>query len=46
MLARALTGAVHNVHAKDSRFKPHAVQVDGVLGTRSPERRPTGPGTT
>jgi sugar phosphate isomerase/epimerase len=37
MVARALSGAIHNVHAKDSRFQPHVVAVNGVLGTQPPE---------
>lgn len=38
MVAAALTGAIHNVHAKDSRFQPHIVGVNGVLGTQPPEQ--------
>lgn len=37
MVARALSGAIYNVHAKDSRFQPHIVEVNGVLGTQPPE---------
>lgn len=36
-LARALTGAIHHVHAKDARFQHPEVDVDGVLGTQPPE---------
>lgn len=35
--ARALKGAIHNVHAKDVRFQPHVVDAHGVLGTQPPE---------
>lgn len=38
MIARALTGAIHNVHAKDCRLQPHVVAVDGLLGTQPPEQ--------
>ena len=36
-LARALTGAIHHVHAKDARLQHPQVDVDGVLGTQPPE---------
>lgn len=38
MVARALSGAIHNVHAKDSRLQPHVVAVNGLLGTQPPEQ--------
>ena len=37
-VARALTGVIHIVHAKDARFQPHAVEVNGVLGTQPPDQ--------
>lgn len=37
MVARALSGTIYNVHAKDSRLQPHIVQVNGLLGTQPPE---------
>jgi len=38
MVARALSGAIHNVHAKDVRFQPHVVDVNGILGAQPPEQ--------
>lgn len=38
MVARALTGAIHHMHAKDSRFQPDVVAINGVLGTQPPEQ--------
>ncbi|MFT0847587.1 sugar phosphate isomerase/epimerase [Actinomycetaceae bacterium L2_0104] len=38
VVARTLSGAIHNVHAKDSRFQDHIVQAHGVLGTQPPEQ--------
>ena len=38
MVARALTGVIHHVHAKDARLQPHIVAVNGILGTQPPEQ--------
>lgn len=37
-LVRALDGAIHNVHAKDSRRVPQIADVNGMLDTQPPER--------
>ena len=41
--ARALSGAIHNVHAKDSRFQHHIVAANGILGTQPPEQHAVRP---
>ncbi len=38
IVARTLSGAIHNVHAKDSRFQQHIVAAHGILGTQPPEQ--------
>ncbi len=40
-LARALPGAIHNVHAKDSRIQRHIADVNGLLDTQGPEQAAT-----
>lgn len=37
-MIRALDGAIHNVHAKDSRRVPQVADVNGMLDTQPPER--------
>lgn len=37
-VARALSGAIHHVHAKDARLQRHVVDAHGVLGTQPPEQ--------
>lgn len=43
LAVRALTGAIHHVHAKDARLQHQSVGVDGVLGTQPPEEHESRP---
>ena len=35
-LARGLTGAIYNMHAKDARVQPHIADINGLLDTQPP----------